>query len=251
MASYIPDTNILIGYGRDVSVRQRLEQAVAKGTAFIIAPAVIIELVRGIIANGGKTFTSDQEVFRWIQANGFPLLELTLPFAARILKSRPTRTSGVLPGHYVRLIAMVSGSANFDEFIAQTEAPNSVWRLLGNLHVIHERQLDKEIGALVPLAAAGQDPATSFSKMFGMPGCRPNPLVVRKVFSAAFEFLESWLVKVKSGAKPRKNDPGMYVDFQLFFYLADLEHAFLTQEDFSAEIRKSPQKNRIVRIDSV
>jgi hypothetical protein len=251
MPTYIPDTNVLIGFGKDAAIRQKLERSLASGTSFAIAPPVIIELVRGMVANNGKTFANDKEVFPWIRGNRFPVMELTLPFAGKLLKSKPIRTSGVQPLHYGQLIGMVVESGSFSDFMARAEAPDSVWKMLGNLHSIHEGQLDKELGALVTLASNGGDTAAAFSRMFGMPGCRPNPLIVRKLFSAAFEFLESSLAKVRYGAKPRKNDPGLYVDFQLFFYLGDSALSFLTQEDFSAEVHKSPQKTRIVRVDSI
>jgi hypothetical protein len=42
----------------------------------------------------------------------------------------------------------------------------------------------------------------------------------------------------------------MYVDNQLFFYLADPEAVIVTNEDFSNEIRKSPQKTRIISYEA-
>jgi hypothetical protein len=56
------------------------------------------------------------------------------------------------------------------------------------------------------------------------------------------------LAKMKGRAKPRKNDPGLFVDFQLLLYLADPELVFLSKEDFSSEVKKSLQKPRIAGI---
>ncbi len=38
----------------------------------------------------------------------------------------------------------------------------------------------------------------------------------------------------------------MYVDFQLFFYLADPQAVVVSNENFCGEIVKSPQRNRII-----
>ncbi len=87
--------------------------------------------------------------------------------------------------------------------------------------------------------------------MFGAPGCRPNPLVISRQFSAAIEYLETSVRKVAVGAKPRKNDRGLYVDWQLLMYLADPNVSFLTNEDFSGEISTSAQKDRIIKPDAL
>ncbi len=42
----------------------------------------------------------------------------------------------------------------------------------------------------------------------------------------------------------------MYVDNQLFWYLADPEAVIVTDEDFSNEIKRSPQKNRIISYEN-
>jgi len=52
--------------------------------------------------------------------------------------------------------------------------------------------------------------------------------------------------KVRAGANLAKDDRGIYVDFQLFFYLADADAVIVSNEDFSGEIRSSPQRSRII-----
>jgi predicted nucleic acid-binding protein len=251
MTMLLPDTNIFIDFGRDVTVRRRLEKALQNGAAFVIGPPVLNELVRGIVANGGKTFARDREVFSWLQANRFAIEELPLPFIARLMKTRPAKTSGVLRDHYALLIDMLAGAADFNDFISKAEAPGSAWTGMKNLHDVHEGQLDKELNALVDIASRRGNVALALSNMFGAPGCRPHPLLLKERFSAALEFLDSSFCKVRAGANPRKNDPGIYVDFQLLLYLGSPEITFLTNEDFSHEIRNSPQKNRIVGLDSL
>ncbi len=252
MAAYLPDTNVLIDFGRDGAVSAKLENAQNNGSAFLIAPPALIELVRGMIAGGRNTFQNDKKVFVWLQAHGCQVLELPRPFMAKILHTS-TRTSGVVPLHYQQLVEMVANSADFDEFLRRTQAAGSVWRDISQLYEIHERQLEKELIALESIAARGGnlDLAKGLSHMFGMPGCRPNHLVLQRRFSAAIEYLESSVTKIRGGAKPRKNDRGLYVDFQMLLYLGRPDLSFLTKENFAAEIRMSPQKARIVRLEAV
>jgi hypothetical protein len=86
---------------------------------------------------------------------------------------------------------------------------------------------------------------------FGAPGCRPHPLIIKRKFSAAIEYLTAVIRLVANGSNPRKNDRGLYVDWQLLMYLADPQINFLTNEDFSGEISYSPQKNRIVKSNTL
>jgi hypothetical protein len=70
--------------------------------------------------------------------------------------------------------------------------------------------------------------------------------MLRQHCSAAIEYQEASIAKIRAGAKPRKNDRGRYGDSQLFFYLADPNITLLTSEDFSGDIKQSPQRTRIV-----
>jgi hypothetical protein len=253
MCIYLPDTNVLIDFGRDLLVREKIECAAKKGARFLIGPPTVIELVRGMIAHGHKTFEKDKQVFVWIRDQDYRILELPRPFMAKILKTSAGKTSGVVPEHYKQLISMIVGAANFPEFLEKSETPASVWNEIKHSHQIHEAILDREHRALVGLAKGRPDKflPQRLSQTFGAPGCRPNPLVLKRHFSAAIEFLESVLAKVRGGAKPRKNDPGLYIDFQLLLYLADPAITFLTNENFSQEIRRSPQRFRIRRLESL
>jgi hypothetical protein len=174
-----------------------------------------------------------------------------MPFIAQILHSTPATRSGVEPAHYEQLIEIVSGAKHFDDFLRA--ADGTVWRDIGNADDIHNAQLDKEIGALGTLAkrARGQSYARRLSEFFGAPGCRPNPLILAARLSAGLEYLNSCAEKVRGGANPRRNDPGLYTDFQLLLYLADDELSFLTNEDFTSEIKISRQRLRIVGLNSL
>lgn len=124
-----------------------------------------------------------------------------------------------------------------------------MWRDINQADVIHKSQLDKEHGALSDLAKSGRGRiANALASQFGTPEARPSEEFVATLFSAAIEFLESSMSKVSTGANTRKNDPGLYVDFQLLFYLGDKNLTFLTKENFEHEIRKSPQRLRIVTL---
>ena len=69
--------------------------------------------------------------------------------------------------------------------------------------------------------------------IFGAPGCRPNPILLRSQFSAAIEYIENVIRKMIQGANPRKNNRGVYVDWQLLMYLGMRDLRFLTSENFS------------------
>lgn len=251
MPTYYPDTNILIAFGKQPDVKEKLERARQDGTRFVVAPLALIELVRGMIKGGGVTFEQDRRVFIWLRDSGFEILLLPFPFMAKILGSPASGRSGVVPDHYRQEIEMVAGASDLHDFIVK--AKGTVWRDIAHADPIHTAQLDKEIAALSILAKGGlkQNYAKKLSKQFGAPGYRPNPLIIGRTFSAALEFLERSIVKIRAGAKVRKNDSGLYVDFQLLFYLADPELRFLTNEKFSHEIRVSLQRFQIVNLDSL
>jgi hypothetical protein len=251
MPEYFLDTNVLIDFGRTPAARVKLEHACQAGTTFLVAPPGLIELVRGMVASGDATFANDQQVFVWLRASRISILPLPRPFMARILNSSIPRSSGVEPRHYAEQIEMIANSTSFDDFLQRSRTPGNVWRDIWRADEIHCAELDREFLALERMARQrrGRDLAQGLSQLFGAPGCRPKPFVIEQQFSAAIEFLESSLLKVRAGAKPRKNDPGLYTDFQLLLYLACPKFSFLTREDFSNEIRRSPQKARIIHPD--
>lgn len=251
--AYLPDTNVLIDFGRDPVVRTTLENARRNGAVFLVGPPALIELVRGMVMRGRDSFEQDREVFIWLHTEAFEVLPLPRAFMAKVLRTSPTRRSGVEPLHYRQLMQMIVDSANFDDFLRRSRGAGSVWQEIGRADEIHRDELDKELSALEDMARAGggHGVATRLARTFGAPGCRPNPLILERQFSAAIEFLESSLAKIRAGSKPRKNDPGLYVDFQLLFYLAEPEVIFLSLEDFSKDIRRSRQRTRIVGLDSL
>lgn len=114
--------------------------------------------------------------------------------------------------------------------------------------------VDKEFDALekfAELKPGTYDLAEKFCETFGPTGSRPSAANFRSHFSAAVEYGESTIAKIRAGAKPRKNDRGRYGDFQLFFYLANPDITILSSEDFSGDIKASPQRDRIVGLDAI
>ena len=251
MPRYFLDTNVLIDFGREAGKRERLEDALQHGAELVIAPPALIELTRGLVRGDRAYFAQNQPAFIWLREHGFEILPLPAPFMAQILKSQLSQRSGVEPAHYGEQICMVAGAVDFDDFLARTKG--TVWRDIDRADAIHNAELDREFTALSALARRGprQNYAARLSQKFGIPGCRPNPAAVANQFSAALEFLEASVVKIRSGAVPRRNDPGLYTDFQLLVYLGDPTLTFLTQEDFSHEIRASAQRDRIVGLDAL
>lgn len=247
MPFLLPDTNVLIDFGRNPSVRTKLESLRNAGRDFRVGPPALIELVRGMVSRGAYAFEQDKEVFKWIR--GAPILDLPRPFMARILQSQALPRSTVEPRHYAELIEMAVCAKDLPEFVKMGQGAGNVWGEIGRTNEIHVAEVDKELAALEAMAnrTGMPDLASGLARSFGV----NDSSVVGEHFSAAIEFLLSSLAQIRSGAKPRRNNPGLYVDFQLLFYLADPEITFLTFEDFSNEIRKSPQRVRIVNPDSL
>jgi hypothetical protein len=253
MPTFIPDTNVWKHIGKDEVFTPRFERSLASGSQFLVAPPVLIELVRGLVRGGEERFSDDQKMFAWMKNNKCEILDLTRPFMARVLRTSIPANSGVFPAHYAQLIEMIVSSGTFSEFVQRSNAAGSVWKDIDSLDQIHEGQIEKELRALEELAKRHRDlnvPAR-LANTFGAPGCRPVPIVIRRTFSAAIEYLETSVQKMVQGANPRKNDRGLYVDWQMLMYLAIPDAMFLTSEDFTGEVSKSPQKTRIVKPDTI
>jgi hypothetical protein len=248
MTSFLPDTNVWKHIGKDEAPTAQFEKTLVAGHNFLIGPPALIELVRGLVRGGEATFLEDRKMFAWMRSRNCEILDLTRPFMAKALRTNLPANSGVFPGHYRQLIDMVVNSETFDEFVKRCNTDASVWKHIESLDQIHESQIEKELKALEELAKHGKplNIPERLANTFGVPGCRPIPIDLERRFSAAIEYAETSVRRVAQGAKPRKNNRGLYVDWQLLMYLANPDVQFLTKEDFSAEISQSPQKDRIV-----
>jgi len=166
----------------------------------------------------------------------------------------PLKLGVVGAHHYQQLIDMIADSVTFDEFLQRKGKADSAWSDIDRSKVIHDQRRDKESDELEKIARSSGtfDVAARFCEIFSRAaGAHLDPGSFQWHFSAAVEYLEALLGRIRGGAKLRKNDPGWYGDFQLFFYLAEPGLNLLTREDFSDDIRNSPQRTRIVGLDSL
>lgn len=246
---YIVDTNLWIDVSRGTLSCTDLKGK--SGINVVLAPPVIIELVRGVVKSAGEHFPRSRSLFRCMTQSQPEILELPKVFVSTILWNVSNRDSGVRPEHYEELMDLLIQARSFTDFLAETEKPGSVWKRIGEIDSIHEGVLEKELKSLERLAGASLAALpVNLARLYKRGGLLPNPEFFEEKFSAAIEFLRSSILQVRNGANPRKNDRGMYVDQQLFFYLADPEVAVVSQEDFSNQIKTSPQAARIISYEA-
>jgi hypothetical protein len=250
MPTYLPDTNVLIDLGRDSSVQMKLENAEQGGCKFVIGPTTIKELVIGVVGGRAQCWEANQKIFVWLKSHSDAILENPRPFVGNIV-GFPSKRSWVETRHHVQLINMVADSKTFAEFEALSTS--SVWSDIRDASRIHADNVDKEFTCLEQFAEKpdGNDIAVELCKGFTVSGVCPDLNIFRQRFSAAVEYIEASVAKIRAGAKPWKNDRGRYGDFQLFFYLADPNITLLTNDDFSGDIKHSPQRTRIVGLDAL
>lgn len=253
MPTYLPDTNVLIDLGRDPAVQTKLENAEQRGSKFMIAPTMMTELTVGVVKGGATYFEQNKKIFTWLQTHSDAILDLPRPFIGKTLGFQSKR-SKVETHHHVQRAEMVANSQTFDEFLKRKDDAGNVWSDVDRAVQIHDAQVDKEFTALEKLAQLPPgtfDVAAEFCKTFAAGGVCPDAKLFRQHFSAAVEYGEASIAKIRAGAKPRKNDRGRYGDFQLFFYLADQNITLLTSEDFSGDIKQSSQRTRIVGFNAL
>ena len=253
MQTHLPDTNVIVNYGRNPATKAKIDRASASGSKFVIAPPTMTELTVGVVKGGATWFALNKVMFEWLKSQSANILDLPRPFMGKVL-GFPSKKSDVDVGHHLQRIEFVTEASDFPDFLRRKDAPGSLWPDIETLAAVREQRLDKEFAdlqKLANLAPGSYDLATEFAKTFAVGGKYPDPKEFRSHFSAAMEYGETTISRIRGGANPRKNDPGRYGDFQLFFYLADPSIELLTCEDFSTDIVNSPQRTRIVRLDSL
>jgi hypothetical protein len=235
---YIMDTNIWVDVTQGKIPCKDLSGKV--GAVVVVAPFMIVELMRATV-RGGEFECMER----------LDILELTKAFVYKTLWNVSNAgISNVRPETYRTLLQMMVGSTSFCDFINKTERPGSMWIRVSEWDSIHEKVLDKEIGALGKIADQGslKSLGRHLAGIYGLGGLLPDPDKIEETFSASLEYLRSSVRKLRNGANLEKNDRGMYVDFQIFFYLADPAAVIVSNEDFSGEIAKSPQRSRIISL---
>jgi hypothetical protein len=255
MPTYLPDTNVLINFGKNPAVQTKLENAEQSGAKFVIGPTTITELTPGAVTGGATHFEQNKKIFTWLLAHSDAILDSPMVFVGKIL-GFPSKKSQVETHHRVQLMGMVANSQTFDEFLRRKDDAGNVWSDIGNAAQIQRAMVDEEITAQEKAARLPQgtfDPAAEFCKLFAGGGVCPDPGLFRQHFSAAVEYVEASIAKIRADAKanPRKNDRGRYGDSQLLFYLADPNVTLLTSDDFSGDIKQSSQRARIVGLDAL
>jgi hypothetical protein len=246
---YVLDTNIRIDMSRGTL---SLPDVVGKqGIDIALAPPVIVELVRGVVKSGGEQFARSRALFECMARSEPEIMDLPGVFVSMVPWNVPNGASGVRPEHYKELMNLIIPAERFSDFLAETEKPGSVWRRIGDLDSIHEDVLETELKSLEKLAGASLKALPlNLARLCKCGGLLPDPEFFEQKFSAAIEFLRSSILQLRNGANPRKNDRGLYIDQQLFFYLADPEVAVVTGESFANKIKTSPQAGRILSYEA-
>jgi len=247
---YILDTNIWA----DLS-RKRLSCDDLRGKPGIhvaLAPLAIIELVGGIVRGGEFRFAGNKAMVECMAQGQPEVLELPRIFINKLIWNLPSGISEVRPEHYILLMNLIVQSSTLAKFLAKAEASGSAWKRMTDLYSIHESVLNKELGSLRILAeqASLKSIPVHITRLYQLGGLRPDPEFLASKFSAAIEFLVSSIAQVRNGAKPLKNNRGLYVDSQFFWYLGDPDLTIVSKENFSSEIKASPQVARIISLDA-
>jgi hypothetical protein len=248
--TYLPDTNVLIDLGRDRAVQTKLENAEQSGSNFVIAPSTITELTPGVVTGGATHFEQNKKIFIWLQTHSNAILDSPRPFVGKIL-AFPSQWSQVETYHYVQRVEMVANCQTFDEFLKRMTGADKVRSGIDKAPQKHAAKVNQEFTDMKQFAKLPHDVVAVFCKTFAVGGVCPDPKLFRRHFSAAVEYVETSIAKIRAGAKPWKNDRGRYGDFQLLFYLADPNITLLTRDHFSGDIKQSPQRTRIVGFDAL
>jgi hypothetical protein len=242
---YILDTNIWIDIAQGKIHYSDLK---TPSKEMAIAPSILIELVRGVVKGGEARFGQNKRLFECMAQVSSTVLELPRVFVFTVLWKIRETISGVRPQHYVALIDLLIKSNSLADFLSKTEDEHSNWKEMNKLDSIHEGILDKELTALKPLArrASMNSLHCRLAAHYMISHLLPEPDHFEATFSAALEFLIYSVRQVRAGANPLKNNRGLYIDSQLFWYLGDPNAVLVSNEDFSQEIHKSPQRDRII-----
>ena len=106
MSTYLPDTNVVINYGRDPGAKVTIDGASASGSRFVIAPPTMTELTVGVVKGGAAWFAQNKVMFQWLNAQSANILDLPRPFMGKVL-GFPSKKSDVNVGHHVQRIELV------------------------------------------------------------------------------------------------------------------------------------------------
>jgi len=247
---YVFDTNLWVDVSRGVLSCRDLQAP--PGSSVVLSPLVIIELVNGVVQGGEEKFTQNRSMVRCMTCAGPEILELPRVFVETVIWNVPRDNGRVRPEHYRILLDMLAESASHADFLQRTEAVGSVWTRLSSLGSIHHDVLQKELKAMEIMAGSASLSTlhVHMARLYACGGLFPDPDWFQDRFSAAVEYLRTWVRMVRNGANPRKNNRGIYLDSQHFWYLADPKLVLVSNEDFSDELRESPQRVRVISLEA-
>lgn len=258
---FLLDTNVAIAVGtRDSDFEGLRTFLLSTNGRLLLGPPVIAELLVKVLNGQNRYFEKNKRPLTRLIALNPEIFELPESFARILFFGPNTFIVGVRPWHYRELLTVLEASNSKSDFIARAHAPAVQWNRIQNLPTIHNDQVSRELNDLRRLAS--QQPKRAFAEkvaesvsngaITGVADGLSNgvltvdPNKVSQAFSAAFEYLEANILKVKAGAKPEKNDRGVWVDYNILWYLADPEVTMITLEKFHRSITKSPQASRII-----
>ena len=258
---FLPDTNIAIAIGKNDSDFEGLKTFLSstKGR-LLLAPPVIVELLVKVLNGQDRCFNINKRPLTRLFALNPEIPELPESFAQIMFFGSSTFIVGVRPWDYRQLLTALERSNSKTDFIARAHDPSVQWKGIQDFPKTHDIQVSRELNNLRRLAL--QQPKRSFAdktadslsnsaftkvgdgRSNGVLTVDPNE--VSHAFSAAFEYLGANIQNVKAGAKPEKNDRGIWVDYNILWYLADPEVTIITLERFHRSIKQSPQASRII-----
>ncbi len=160
-----------------------------------------------------------------------PSWTLPRPFIGKIL-GFPSKRSHVETHHHVQRVEMVANSQTFDEFLKRKDDAGNVGRISTRLLRYTTYRWTTEITALEKFAKLPKARSMSQqSSVRPLPrgGVCPDPKLFRQHFSAAVEYDEASIAKIRAGAKPRKNDQGRYGDSPAFLLSCRPEHNLIDE----------------------
>jgi hypothetical protein len=73
MSTYLPDTNVIVTYGRDSATKTKTDRASASGSKFVIAPPT---MTVGVVKDGATWFAQSKVMFEWLKSQSANILDL-------------------------------------------------------------------------------------------------------------------------------------------------------------------------------
>lgn len=246
---FLLDTNVATAVGaRDADYQGIRDFLQCSGGGLALAPPVIIELLIKVLNGSDGYFNKNKRALDRLIAFGAKILELPQSFAKLLFFGPNIFIAGLRADHYPPLLIALSCSHSKSEFIARANQPTVGWKPIEQLPQIHNAEVRQNLLDLRGLASQRSQKTfgEKVAESLGVGPNKPDPDKVSQAFSAAFEYLQANILRVQGGAKPWRNDRGLWIDYNILWYLADPDITVISSEKFHKAIRKSPQLSRIL-----